>query len=91
MPSPVSLDVDSAEGETKSKSDHSVPEVDRPQDTHPDTATLRQDIEELKKAVRALGTAVQANISAGTKRRAGEAFTGGAEAESSNMAAKRIK
>lgn len=91
MPSPVSLDVDSAEGETESKSDHSVLEVDRPQDTHPDTATLRQDIEELKKAVRALGTAVQANISAGTKRRAGEAFTGGAEAESSNMAAKRIK
>lgn len=91
MPSPVSLDANSAEDETTSKSDHSVPEADPPQDTQPDTATLRQEIEELKKEVRDLGTAVQANISAGTKRRAGEAFTGGVEAESSNMAAKRIR
>lgn len=95
MPSPVSLEVDTADEETKSKSDHSVvPEADPPQDTtHPETAILRQEVEELKKEVRALGAAVlQANnISAGTKRRADEAFTAGAEAESSNMAAKRIK
>lgn len=92
MPSPVSLDVDSAEDETKSKSDHSVvPEADAPQDIPPDTAALWQELKDLKKRYTDLETAVQANNSAGTKRRAGEAFTGGAEAESSNMAAKRIK
>ena len=91
MPSPVSLDVDSAEDEIKSGSDHSVSESDPTPDTHPDTATLRQELEDLKKRVKDLDTALQTTVLAGTKRRAGETFVGGAEAESSNMAAKRIK
>lgn len=90
MPSPVSLDDNPAEDEIKSEPEHSLPEAD-PTQTYPDTATLLQQIEHLRKVVLARDTALQAKSSGPTKRRAGEAFEGGAEAESSNMAAKRIK
>lgn len=94
MPSPVSLDDHSAEREIKSEREQSLPEADPAQDTHPDTATLlkrfddnQKEVEDLKKLVLAL----QTNSSSRTKRRAGEAFAGGAENEFSDMTAKRVK
>lgn len=91
IPSPVSLDANSAEDEVKSESDQSLPQVDPTQDDHPDTVTLLEKIEDLRKIVLARESALQATSSGRTKRRAGEAFAGGAEAESSDMTTKRIK
>ena len=91
MPSPVSLDANATEDEVKSEHDRSLPQVDPTQDVYPDTATLLKKIEDLRKIVVARDSALQSTSSGRTKRRAGEAFAGGAEAESSNMAAKRIK
>lgn len=91
MPSPVSLDDNPAEDEIKSEPDESLPKAHPTQDNYPDTATLLQQIEDLRKVVLARDTALQTKSTGPTKRRAGEAFEGGAEAESSNMAAKRIK
>ena len=98
MPSPVSLDANPAEDEVKSESDRSLPEVDPTQDVYPDTATLlkkiedlRKETEDIRKIVVAREIALQTTSSSRTKRRAGEAFADGAEADSSNMATKRIK
>lgn len=91
MPSPVSLDGILADDKIKSETDQSLPEADPTQDTYPDTATLLKQIEDLRKVVKGRDTALRNKSSGRTKRRAGEAFAGGAEAESSNMAAKRIK
>ncbi|KAL9132832.1 MAG: hypothetical protein Q9175_005995 [Cornicularia normoerica] len=91
MPSPVSLDDILADDKIKSETDQSLPEADPTQDTYPDTATLLKQIEDLREVVKARDTALRNKSSGRTKRRAGEAFAGGAEAESSNMAAKRIK
>ena len=91
MPSPVSLDDNSAEDEIKSEPEQSLPEADPTQDTYPDTVTLLKKIDDLRKIVVVRDTALQFKSSGPPKRRAGEAFEGGAEAESSNVAAKRIK
>lgn len=91
MPSPVSQDANPAEDEIKSESDQSLLEADPTQDTHADTATLLKQIEDLEKIVAARNTALPTKSSGQIKRRAGEAFADGAEAESSNMAKKRIK
>ncbi|CAD6577569.1 MAG: hypothetical protein ASARMPREDX12_008399 [Alectoria sarmentosa] len=91
MPSPVSLDNNFSENEIKPESDQSLPEADHTQDTYPDTATLLKQIEDLRKIVVARDAALQVESSGRIKRRAEEAFAGGADAESSNMAAKRIK
>lgn len=91
MPSPVSLDNTFSENEIKPESDQSLPEADHTQDTYPDTATLLKQIEDLRKIVVARDAALQIESSGRTKRRAEEAFAGGADAESSNNAAKRIK
>lgn len=103
MPSPVSLDASAeeeikSESESKSKSDQSLSEADPTRDTHPDTATLlekiealRKETEDIRKIVVARDDALQTTSSGRTKRRAGEAFADGAEAESSNTATKRIK
>lgn len=91
IPSPVSLDANLAEHEIKSESDQSLPEVDPTQDAFPDTATLLKQIEDLRKIVVARDSALQTTSSGRTKRRAGEAFTGGAEAESSDLGTKRVK
>ncbi len=91
MPSPVSLDADPAEDDIKSESHHPLPQADQTQDNYPDTAYLLKQIEDLRKVVLARETAMQPQSSGGTKRRAGEAFACGAEAESTNIAAKRIK
>ena len=81
IPSPVSLGAESADDEAESNSKHSF---------H-DPAVIMQELESLKRKVMALDNALQTNASGGTKRRAGEAFPSGAEAESSDMAGKRIK
>ena len=91
MPSPVSLDNNFSENEIKPESDQSLPEADHTQDTYPDTATLLKQIEDLRKIVVARDAALQIKSSGRTKRRAEEAFAGGADAEYSNMGAKRIK
>ncbi|CAF9934279.1 hypothetical protein IMSHALPRED_009657 [Imshaugia aleurites] len=96
-PSPGTLSARSAKDDMKAENEQSLPGANPTQDTYPDTDTLLKRIEEcsqeinvLKKTVVARDFALQTQSSSQTKRRAGEAF-GGAEAESSNMAAKRIK
>ena len=98
IPSPVSLDANSAENEIKSESDRSLPEVHPTQDAYLDTATLlkkiedlRKETEDIRKIVVARDSALQSKSSGRTKRRAEEAFKSEAEAESSDMATKRIK
>lgn len=91
MPSPVSLDANSAEDDINSEPDHSLAQADPTQETYPDTATLLKQIEDLQKIVLARDMAQQSKSSGRAKRRAEEAFACEAEAESSNMAAKRIK
>ena len=109
MPSPVSLDAESAEDDVGSDSKQPLPEVetaqddveseskqslsqaDSAQDTSAVLATLQQEFEDIKKKFVALDTILQSKVSGGTKRRADEAFMNGAGAESSSIAAKRIK
>ena len=109
MPSPVSLDAESAEDDVESDSKQSLPQAetaeddveseptqsspqaDSAQDTSAELATLRQEFEDIKKKFVALDTILQSKVSGGTKRRADEAVLNGAGAESSDMAAKRIK
>ena len=98
MPSPISLDASSAEEEIEAESDQSLPEADPTQDALPETATLLEKIEDLRKQSEDLRRIVvardcdlQTKSSGRTKRRAEEAFKSEAEAESSNMATKRIK
>ena len=91
IPSPVSLDDNPSEDEISSKSDLSLPEANPTQATLPDTPTLLKRIEDVEKVAMALKTALETKSSSGTKRRADEAFVDGAEAESSTIAAKRIK
>lgn len=91
MPSPVSLEAIPAEDEIKSESHHSLPHADHTQEISPDTATLLEQVEDLRKVILDRETALQTQSSGGTKRRAGEAFACEVEAESTNMAAKRIK
>ena len=91
MPSPISMDANPAEDEIKSETHQSLPQADHTQEIYPDTAYLLKQIEDLRKFVLARETALQTPSSGGTKRRAGEAFACAAEAESTNMAAKRIK
>ena len=97
IPSPGTLSARSAKDDIKAGNEQSKPGANPTQDTYPDTDTLLKRIEEcsqeinvLKKTVVVRDFALQTQSSSQTKRRAGEAF-GGAEAESSNMAAKRIK
>ena len=109
MPSPVSLDAESAEDDIESESKQPLPEAetaeadvesgskqsfpqaDSARDTSAELATLRQEFEDIKKKFLALDTILQSKVSGGTKRRADEAFVNGAGAESSSIAAKRIK
>ena len=80
-----------AEDDVESEPEQSLPQVDSAQDTSAELATLRQEFEDIKKKFVALDTILQSKVSGGTKRRADEAFVNGAGAESSDMAAKRIK
>lgn len=91
MPSPVSLNTNTSEDEVKSKIDQSLPEANPSQDAYPDTATLLKQIEDLRKIVVTREIALQTKSSCRTKRRAEEAFAGGADADSSSMAVKRVK
>ena len=93
IPSPISLDAESAKDDHESECKPSLPQADPAQDLSRELATLRQEFEDIKKRFIALGTILQSNVSAGSsKRQASEAFADGAEAESSsNVAAKRVK
>ena len=94
IPSPVSLDADSIEDETESppsQPNQPLPVADLAQATSPDTTALVKRLEDLEKVVMALDPAQRTKSSGRTKRRVGEAFTGGTDAESSNVAAKRVK
>ena len=83
--------VETAKNNVKSKSKQSLPQADAAQDTSAELGTLRREFEDIKKQLAALNTILQSNVSGGTKRRADEAFVNGAKAESSGIAAKRIK
>lgn len=94
LPSPVSLNTDSAGVHIKSEPDQLVPEANATQGSHAANAPLLQRIDDQEKQTEELRKIVLAMeaphvIPFGrTKRRAGEDL---AEAESSNMVAKRIK
>ena len=88
MPSPVSLDA--ADENTESESGHLLREANPSPDTHPDYASVKRELDDLRRMVAAL----QPRSPSRTKRQADEAFAGGAEAESSYkgvMPVKRIK
>ena len=109
MPSPVSLDAESAKDDVESESKQplpkaetaeddvesepkqSLPQADTTQDTSTEIATLLREFGDIKKKFEALHTIMQSRVSRRTKRRADEAFLNGTGAESSDMAAKRIK
>ena len=91
IPSPVSLDANPSQHEISFKSDQSLPEANPTQATPPDTPTLLKRIQDVEKVAMALKAALETKSSSQPKRRAGEAFVIGAEAESSNIATKRIK
>ena len=82
---------ETVEDNVESKSNQSLPQADSPQDTSAELATLRQMFEDIEKKFVALDAKMQSMGSGGTKRRADEAFVNGAGAESSGVAAKRIK
>ena len=90
-PKPLLPKAETTKDDVKSQAKQSLPEADSAQDTSPDLATFLQELEDLKKKFTALENAAQSKVSSGTKRQAGEAFAGGVEAESSTMAAKRVK
>ena len=83
--------VETAQDDVESQSKQSLPKADSAQDISPDLAAFRQEFEDIKKKLAALDTILQSKVSGGTKRRADESFVNGAGAESSDVAAKRIK
>ena len=88
MPSPVSLDA--ADGSIEFETGHLLREANPSPDTHQDYASLKREVDDLRRMM----TALQSVSPSRTKRRADEAFAGGAEAESSNKGVilmKRIK
>ena len=84
-------EVETAEDNVDSGSKQPLPQADSAQDPTTELATLRQEIEDIKKKFAALDTILQSKASGSIKRRADEAFVNGAGAESSGVAAKRIK
>ena len=84
-------EVETAQDNVESQSKQSLPQADSAQDTSTELATLRQEFDDIKKKFVALDTILQSKVSGGTKRRADESFVNGAGAESSDVAAKRIK
>ena len=84
-------EVETPQDDVEFQSKQSLPQADSPQDTSMELATLRQEFEDIKKKFVALDTILQSKVSGGTKRRADESFVNGAGAESSDVAAKRIK
>ena len=91
IPSPISMGAGSADDEVDPESQQPLPESEPTKDTSLDLATVRRLLEDMKKQVIALDSALQSKAPGGTKRRIDESFPSGVEAEPSNMAAKRVK
>ena len=88
MPSPVSLDA--VDVNIEAKPEKFLREANPSPDIQPDYALIKRELDDLRRMV----TELQPESSSLTKRRADEAFAGGAEAESSYKGAipfKRIK
>ena len=85
MPSPVSLDA--ADENIESEREHLLREANPSPDTHPDYASVKRELDDLRREVAAL----QHRSPSRTKRQADEAFAGGAEAESSYKYAIPVK
>ena len=88
LPSPVSLDA--ADEKVEAESKHFLREANPSPDPHPDYAFIKRELDDIRRMV----TALHPEPPSLTKRRANEAFAGGAEAESSYKGAiplKRIK
>ena len=84
-------EVETVEDNVECQSKQPLTEADSAQDASAELATLWREFEDFKKNFVALNTILQSKVSGGTKRRAGDAFVNGAGAESSGVAAKRIK
>lgn len=88
MPSPVSLDA--ADANIEAASEHILREANPGPDIQQDIASVKRELADIRRMV----TELQPESSSLTKRRADEAFAGGAEAESSykgTIPMKRVK
>ena len=88
MPSPISLDA--ADEKVEAEPEHFLREANPSPDIQPDYASVKRELADLRRMI----TELQPESTRLTKRRAEEAFAGGAEAESSYKGAipmKRIK